>query len=133
MTEINNTLYLTSHIFITNALAAIYKMYYLYGFLFICLTISSLYVHSNKEIYNNQYNSINRIDKFIIACIVLTGGYIFYKNFTNKNIILNGFIIITFLISIWLYFIICSQKTKRTTYHTLLHVIGSIGHHCILF
>lgn len=132
--ENNNLLYLTSFIFITNTLAAFYKKYYLYGLLFAGLTITSLCVHSNKYIYNNKSHKINIIDKIIIASIFFYGGYILYTKF-NKNPTLNIIIITTFLACLWLYFYGCFDKNPAisTKCRALLHMIGSFGHHLIIF
>ena len=61
----------SSVIFITNALSAFYKKYYIYGILFICLTMTSLLFHY----HNNVYTSI--VDKlFVFAIVVWGGGYV---------------------------------------------------------
>ena len=66
-------------VFITNAIAAFFKEYYLYSFLFFILTITSIIFHS----YNNIYTNV--IDKIAILSIVFYGSYILY----NKRLVEN--------------------------------------------
>jgi hypothetical protein len=75
-------LFYSSLFFITNAITAFLKEYYLYSFLFCILTTTSLIVHSNDNIYTNL------IDKTAVVSIVLHGGYTLY-NKININKCLN--------------------------------------------
>jgi aminopeptidase-like protein len=62
----------SSLLFITNVLSAFYKKYYIYCFLFLGLTITSIMYHYNK----NSYSSV--IDKVFVLAVVLYGGYMLY-------------------------------------------------------
>ena len=130
----------SSLIFITNALTALYKGYYLYSFLFVCLTVTSVLFHSTyKKIY--YY-----IDKISILCIVCYGTYMLYQKSEIKSEIKSVntlkilFIITTFLATIFLYYYgYCTNnycyhvnKDISNKYHGLIHCISSIGHHCII-
>jgi hypothetical protein len=131
--ENNNVLFFTSFIFIINTLAALYKKYYFYSFLFFCLTITSLQYHSTHTMYANI------IDKIVIAGIVLYGGYMLYKK-SDKSISINIFIIITFLACVFLYIYGCFTNNYcfhpdaivANNYHALMHIVGSIGHNLII-
>lgn len=98
--------------------------------------MTSVIVHSNNNIYTIV------IDKIAILSIVLYGSYILY----NKRLIVNRskirlFVIITtFLLTLFLYFYgyynncYCYNQDKciGDKYHSLLHLISSIGHHFII-
>ena len=88
----------SSLFFITNAVTAFLHEYYLYSFLFLNLTATSLIVHYNDNVYTNV------IDKVAVLSIVLYGGYVLY-NKINTNKYFNLFaIIISFLFCIHLWF-----------------------------
>lgn len=130
-----NLLIYSSLIFITNAITACYKKYYIYSLFFVCLIITSFIFHSNNNIYTNI------LDKFAILAIVIYASYILYnKIYTDKHILVI-LILITFILSIFLfYYGYCTNsycydpdKCIGDKYHCLLHFISSIGHHFIIF
>jgi hypothetical protein len=125
----------SSLIFITNIITTYYKEYNLYSFLFLILTITSVVVHSNDNIYTNL------IDKFAVSCVVVYGAYILL-NKANLERFANVFIIVAlFLITIFLYvygyftkkYCFCNEISSAEKYHCALHIISSIGHHFIIF
>lgn len=130
-----NLLLFTSLFFITNSIAALYKQYYLYSFLFGVLTITSLIVHSNNNIYANI------IDKIGVAAVILYGSYLLYNKFIIDNYHMALIIVALFIgcnilyIYGYMYKQYCfhSQKCIANNYHGLLHLIASIGHHFIIF
>ena len=130
-----NILFYSSMFFITNSLAAFYKGYYVYSFLFIILTITSLIVHSNNTIYTNI------IDKFAVASIVLYGGYMLFTKINIEKFLEISLIVSAFLICIFLYmygyftesFCYHPEKEIGDIYHSFLHFIASLGHHFIIF
>ena len=86
----------SSFIFLTNVFLALYYNHYFYAFLFLCLTITSVFHHT----YNTFYSNI--IDKIFVYSIICYGGYIFYNKYNdNNNIKSSLIIIITFLINIY--------------------------------
>jgi hypothetical protein len=135
-----NCCFYSSTIFLVNSIAAFYFDYYLYSFFFFMLVITSLVVHSNN---NNIYTNI--IDKISILFIVFYGGYLFYKKcllpIDIKRVGLMITIVSTFLITIYLYlfgyinrqYCFCSDINLANQYHSLLHMISSIGHNLIIF
>ena len=130
-----NILCLTSLLFITNIITAFYKKYYLYSFLFCFITITSLIFHSYKNIYTNI------IDKIAIFSIIIYGLYILINNFSYNNFVMIIIIIFSFILCLYLYFygylynVLCFHHNKNISniYHGLLHLISSLGHHCIIF
>ncbi len=128
-----NILVYTSFIFITNVLTSLYKGYYLYSFLFACLTVTSVLFHSNGG------KILFIVDKIPIVGIVSYGAYMLYQKSENKFVEVL-FIVTTFLLTIFLYYYgYCTDqycyhidKNIGDNYHALLHCICSIGHHSII-
>jgi small-conductance mechanosensitive channel len=131
----------SSFIFVINIIVAYYYKYYIYGSLFVALFISSILFHSNPQ---NIYTNI--IDRIIILAIFMYGGYIFVTKQKqkqiqkNNNIQIQIAIILSFLTTIYLYYYgylynkYCYDTNIQIAniYHSLLHVIGSIGHILII-
>lgn len=137
-TPMKKTCFYSSIIFITNSCIALYYNYLVYSLLFFILVITSLIVHSNNNIYALV------IDKIAIFAIAFYGGFIFFekcKHITNTNqIILAIITVYTFLATIYLYYYgylyntYCYNEDTciGDLYHSLLHVISSIGHTIIV-
>ena len=132
----SNILLLSSFIFITNVTTAFINELYLYSGLFAILTITSLFVHYTKtEILPNI------IDKIAVLLVVLCGAFTFHKKITIKKWLNCLIIVITFLVCIHLYiygfffkkYCFCPDNYETYKYHVLMHIIGSIGHHFIIF
>jgi hypothetical protein len=129
-----NVLVLSSFIFITNIITSILYKDYTYSVLFLFLIITSVIYHSNSNIYTNI------LDKISIFLIVAYGSYNLNKKFNINNIIFVVIIIITFLLTIFLYiygyftnqFCFNSQKCVGNKYHCLLHFITAFGHNLII-
>ena len=130
---------LSSFIFLTNSFVAYFFDYKLYSLLFLCLWITSILYHTNKNIYTNI------LDKFIIFTIFIYGGYLFVTK--TQNIKYKILIILSFLSTIFLYTYTSiyeysspsssfssNTNTKNTNaqLHSLLHLIASIGHHLLV-
>jgi hypothetical protein len=133
----------SSFIFLTNVLAGIYFKQYLYAFLFLLLTISSVIHHSSKTKLTNM------LDKIALYSIIFYGGYKFYESIRSKNVT-NAFdlkitikyilIIITFLSVVFLYtygyltskYVFHPEYKISQLYHVLMHLISSFGHHIII-
>lgn len=132
--EFSLLLVFSSLIFITNTVSAFYKEYYVYSLLFLSLTITSVIVHYNTNIYTI-------IDKFFVFAIVFYGGHLFYTKITPENQAQSVLIVTTFLLCIFLYyygycmndFCYHPEKCIGDQYHSVLHFIASIGHHLITF
>ena len=102
---------------------------------FLLLWISSTLFHIYPNIYTNL------LDKIIIFVIFMYGGYLFYNKMYSqvdkKQIFPILFILLSFFSTIFLYFFVHIQKENYTlqlqyNLHSLLHIIGSIGHHLIV-
>jgi hypothetical protein len=132
--DADNILIFTSLIFITNTLAAFYKKYYLYAFLFLCLTLTSLLYHSTHTFHANI------IDKIATYLVVFYGGYMLYTK-CDKSILFNILIIISFLACVFLYMYGCyindfcfhPEPIIANSYHALMHFFVVFGHNLIIF
>jgi hypothetical protein len=130
----------SSFIFLTNVIVAYWYEYYFYGRLFFLLITTSILFHS---IGNNIYSNIN--DKIAILAIVLYGGYLFFHKFFNnktsvKYWVFSFFIVSAFLLTLYLFiygyitnsFCFYEDIKVANLYHSLLHIISSIGHNLII-
>lgn len=135
-------LFWSSLIFTTNMTANFLAEKYTYSFLFACLTITSLIFHSEHS--PPCYSIfVKGLDKLAICAIVIYGGSIVWATFhtvqlfTNWHIVLLLIIVLTFYMTIHLY--VYGYLTNQYCYskdgnywHSILHLISSIGHHAIL-
>ena len=129
-----NILVLSSLIFITNASTAFIYKKYIYSFLFLLLTITSVVYHSNANIYTHI------IDKIVIAFVVSYGAYKLYNKAQKKNYIFVVIVLLLFLLTNFLYiyghfskqFCFHSEKIIGDRYHCFLHCISSLAHHMII-
>ena len=141
-----NTRLLSSYLFFINIYISFYKEDYIYTFLFSNLLISSVILHWLQDDLNHleeEIQLVKKIDSMNVNLIVIYGFYLFlYKNFKQKkNIFINGIIIYLFLFSAYLYYYGYNKKkyffdsddNKATLYHSLVHLMGIIGHILILF
>lgn len=133
---------LSSFIFLTNVLAGIYFKKYLYAFLFLLLTLTSIIHHSSKT------KLTNLLDKCALYSIIFYGGYKFYEHYANTSkstkdlttIIKYILIVITFLSVVYLYsygylksdYVFHPEYKISQLYHILMHLISSFGHHIII-
>jgi len=141
----------SSLIFLTNIFLALYYYHYFYAFLFLCLTITSVVHHT----YNTDYTGI--IDKIPVYAVIFYGGFVFYTKYLKdiinikeikeikeiiniKNIVKPLIIVSTFLSVVFLYaygyltdnYSFHPSYSVSQIYHSLLHIISSIGHHFII-
>lgn len=123
-------------LFITNAINALVMNNIVYSSLFTGLFITSVVM----RMYRNIYTMI--LDKIIIGLVVLYGGKLFLDKLNTdgifKNLLLNVLILLTFLLTIFLYsygYIVGSYcfGENGDTWHGLMHCISCFGHHLILF
>ena len=137
----------SSLIFLTNVFLALYYDHYLYAFLFLLLTISSVIHHKQSAEFEEYKKCINIIDKIAVYCVIFYGGYIFYNKLKNTYIdyaypinIKSIIIIVTFLAVVFLYgygylkndYSFHPSPDVSQMYHGLLHLISSFGHHVII-
>jgi hypothetical protein len=133
----------SSFIFLTNVGLAYYYNYYVYSLLFLGLFTTSVIYHYYQTILSNI------IDKVSILLVVGYGYNIFINKCFNNTLLVEytlGHYIcillvgITFLSTIYLYcygyicnqYCFCENLTTQELYHTLLHLMASLGHHIIM-
>ena len=121
-------LFWSSLIFTTNMVHAFFAQLYLYSFCFACLTITSLVVHTEYNIYTDV------LDKCAIASIVLYGGYrMWYKSEDSLRTWTILFAcVLTFLASAGIYGYQRYITEHNPLYHSVAHYICSLGHHLII-
>ena len=123
----------SSLIFLTNVATTMCREMYVYSFLFLCLTITSVIVHYDTNIYTTI------IDKIFVVLVVLYGGYVFYNKITGH--VIDFIIIFSFILVLFLYcygymtndYCYHSDPSIANMYHCLLHMTSSFGHHLIVF
>lgn len=127
-----DTSLITSFIYLTNSLSSFYMGYYIYSFFFFLLSSSSVLYRIIP------HPSTYLIDKACVYTVIGYGGYIFYvKSYTLGASL---FIISTFITTIYLFKYgyltktMCFHNDEKCAqkYQSLLHIISSIGHHCII-
>jgi hypothetical protein len=129
----NICIYSSLFYLITTIVAFINKNY-IFGFIALFLTVTSLLVHSCRT----EYTLL--IDKFSVYTIVIYGFYFLYKKCSKKKInprliILLCFIFATFFVSIYLYYYgyysnqysFDKDINIARLYHFFLHFITSYG------
>lgn len=134
---------LSSFIFLTNVLAGLYFKKYLYAFLFLLLTLTSIIHHSSST------KLTKLLDKCVLYSVIFYGAYKFYEHYANttkpsqfdlKTIIKYVLIVTTFLSVVYLYsygyltnnYVFHSEYKMSQLYHVLMHLISSFGHHIII-
>jgi hypothetical protein len=125
---INPCIY-SSFIFWINVFVGIYYQEYIYASLFVALFITSILFHSNL---NNTLFLI--LDLLIVFSIFIYGGYRFVTKIKQTKI--SFFICFLFLLSLYLFFYgyytnsYCYDVNKQigNLYHSLLHIVSSLGH-----
>ena len=126
-------LFWSSLILATNILTAFLTRQYLYSLLFGSLVICSLIVHT----YNTL--SINLLDKLIIFFIIIYGAWKLSQKWSSAKSWQLAVCILTFLFCVWVYVYgfftksYCFDPLYGKLYHALMHLVGSIGHHMIIF
>lgn len=121
-------LFWSSLIFTTNMVHSFIRGLYLYSFCFASLTITSMIVHTEYNIYTNV------LDKCAISSIILYGGYHMWSTMdeTLRTSILLSLCVLTFISSIGMYIYQQYTHDRSSIYHVAAHCITSIGHHIIL-
>ena len=128
-----STIY-SSFLFLTNFIIGIYYNYYLYSLLFLFLFITSIVYRMFR------CDLTYTIDKCAAFSVIIYGGYIFYLNLMNISLLRLSVILFSFLYTFFLFYYgyykneYCYNKdpTISQEYHSLLHLISSIGHHLIM-
>lgn len=138
----------SSFLFATNVLTGLYFGQYLYAFLFLLLTLSSIIHHSSKT------QLTRNLDKIALYVVISYGGYKFYEHYKTisatapatgnpfdlTTITKYALIIITFLSCVFLYFfgyftnnyVFHPEYITGQLYHVLMHFCATIGHHLII-
>jgi len=133
--DTDNYTWYSSFLFLTNTMIALYVSQYLYSFIFFILFCTSIYYRLNKDKLHAFY-----MDKLAVLSVVFYGAFVFYSKFNKISPILSSIIVLLFLSTTYLFYYgyytqsFCYDKDPDVAYifHSILHVISSIGHHMIL-
>lgn len=134
------TLEWSSFIFFTNFIHNTYYCEWVYAWLFLLLTSTSVLVHSGlfQDEFSDFHNKLLFIDKTVIASVVLYGTYLFYQK--SDTTIIMWIPVTTVSFVIWIYivgyfakkWVFDPNQEIADRYHVWMHIISSIGHHSIV-
>ena len=141
------TPFFSSFIFLINAIIFYFYTSYTYSILFFCLFVSSLFCHTRTFVKSSAYQTfVYLIDQFFISAIFLYGSYVLYNKLstTRKYSLATFFMVLfaffSFFTALFLYhygYLIqqfCWNTDRKISqwWHSFVHVIGSLGHICIV-
>ncbi len=129
--NINTVCLFSSTLFLLNSAICFIYGFRIYAALFIFLTITSLFFHSNPTSH-----FANVIDKVAILGVVLYGGYTLCMNWKKYTNVSRMAIIGTFVITVLLFSYgggkFCFDPEWGNVWHSVLHIISVIGHGMIV-
>jgi len=118
----------SSFLFFSNFIHNTYYQTYVYAWLFLLLTVTSVFIHSEIFIQSfEMHNFILFIDKMVIMNIFFYGLYLYWN--TGVSIIPIVSVILVTLLYTRIY---NSTKEESENIHTIMHIIGCVGHHFIV-
>lgn len=121
-------LLVSSLLFFTNFIHNTYYQQYVYAWLFLLLTVTSVFIHS--EIFMESFeihNFILFIDKMVVLNIFFYGSYLYSKNGISVIPILS--VVLVTLLYTKIY---NNTKEESENIHMIMHIIGCLGHHVII-
>ena len=133
-----NLLEISSLIFLTNFLHNTWHREYPYAWLFLLLTISSVFIHSG--VFNDIKPQLKIVDNFIIFSIFIYGYLLFWK--ISKNNKSSSFIPITSFLTVCYMYGVGYFQNKYSfdpnpniahISHAVIHLLGCLGHHIIIY
>ena len=126
---------LTSLLFATNTVHAYLRSAYLYSAAFVGLTVSSVALHTSDKsrLYENPWFWI---DQLMLVAVFATG----FWHMLHGSLGAQTVAVITCALVFALYYggyltdSCCFDDCKQSAIfsHTCMHLIGSIGHHCVI-
>lgn len=119
-----NILVMTSFLFLTNCIHIYAKQDLMYFYAFLSLFLTSSLYHSTRLSW------ILTLDKMAILNVVIQGGIRLIMN-AHHYWSYSCIAMVCFFFNIYLYYI-GRQCSKSIYWHAILHLTGSIGHHCIM-
>ena len=126
---------ISSLFFITNVCHALYKHAYIYSIVFLFLLYTSLLWHSSDKseyIMKHTY----WLDQVALILVFLVGlWYVIHINILYKMLAFFSILIVLFLFyggKILNRYCYDPDEKTAAIYHSSIHIIGAIGHHCIM-
>jgi hypothetical protein len=116
----------TSLLFLTNCIHNAWHREFVYAWLFLLLTTTSVFVHST--IFKDEsLHFLSVLDKTVIVSIFFYGVYIYWKTGTSI------YPILSVMATAFIYLGIFQEEQENViTTHAIMHIIGSLGHHFII-
>lgn len=125
-----NTCVYSSLAFLTNVVAAWLTGEYIYGTAWLALTCSSVAFHSSRGA--ERYPILFWADQACIFCVFFCGLCLFCAKPMSATKCLA---ILCFFADVYIHYISgisYSDSGDADKLHSIIHYIGSIGHHCLL-
>jgi len=125
---------LTSLVLGTNAVHALLKNYIIYGLAFFFLTTTSLLLHICKKDNSTYHKTVFWLDQIAIICVFFVGFYYAFQ----IPVGLCSLAILSIGVCMLFYYYgfftkqFCWDPSHGSTYHGIMHIIGSLGHHSIM-
>ena len=146
-------LHLTSLIFFTNFIHNTWHKEYPYAWLFLLLTITSIFIHSGifeeidkiKAPYMQTIqtldfqNNLILLEKFIILAIIIYGGILFWK--TSRLIEVSMIPMSAFFSVVYMYcfgyfqnkYSFDPNPKVAIIAHAIIHILGCLGDHIVMY
>jgi hypothetical protein len=117
-------LVLSSLVFLTNIVSTWYTGHPIYCILFCCLTLTSIFFHS--------YGCLGYLDKMMILGIVVHALYLMENNAELPMILGSCLVVMILYFYGWYAGEFCFHPNDGDTWHMMLHLMSSFGHHLVV-
>jgi hypothetical protein len=124
-----NTCVYSSLVFLTNVVAARLTGEYIYGTAWLALTCSSVAFHSSRG--TKWYIILFWADQACLFCVFFCGLCIFC---VKPMSITKCLAILCFFSDVYIHYLSppILDSGDADKWHSIIHYIGSLGHHCLL-
>jgi len=122
----------SSTLFLSNALSALYYKKLVYAFLFFLLVLTSWLAHGTEHPF------LGFLDKMVVYAVVAYGALLVYQKGKRADVYYLSVGVATFVATLVLYYYgactgtLCYDEEYGQCYHALLHGFSSVGHHALL-
>lgn len=130
---------ISSFVFLSNFVHNTFYKEWIYAWIFLLLTTTSLFIHSGLFDDDVEFeNQMIYLDKTIISTIFFYGLYLYMKSLSKKK---NYFPFLSISIVMWFYiggyfldkYCFDPNLHCAEVYHAVIHIVGSLGHHSIMW
>lgn len=121
-----NTCVYSSLVFLTNVVAAYLTGEYIYSMAFLALTCTSVALHSSRG--TDFYQVLFWVDQLCMYAVVFCGACILI--YRPLSFLKCAIAVLCFFADIYIH--ISQTSTDEDKWHSILHYVASLGHHCLL-